>query len=204
MKKLLSLFLTGAALLSLSGCTETPPAADSAMPDAVTQPEMLTEPPELTVVCGEASVKALKGGYSWEIVNNDGTCTATIADSAHPLQYEDITPVLTLVPGTMSHADPLTAYLQFETAPDEVSVRCWSEDCWGKDDSGSEAVEVKTIEIDFADGSHATGFKIVLKDGGYIYEVTAEWDCPGQYSGKGTYIFCTAKPDMEIHYIKES
>jgi hypothetical protein len=89
----------------------------------------------------------------------------------------------------------LWASLQFGTAPftitpDKVTVRCWSEECWGNTNAESEELPV-TIE-------NGNVF-VHLKDGNYIYEVIAEWES-GKRSVSGTvcYSFCTAKPSLEI------
>ncbi|MCM1542983.1 MAG: DUF4362 domain-containing protein, partial [Blautia sp.] len=118
---------------------------------------MLSEsPPQLTVMCGEAALDALRGAYSWRKENGDGTVTAIEADSAHPLDCKD----LFLKFETAEE----TAVLQFAEDPDTIrSVQRWSEEHWGDPGADSESVAVN-------------GYEIGLKPGGYIYEVIAEWD----------------------------
>lgn len=164
---------------------------------------VLAKPPVLTVVCGEASIEALKGGYSWETVNEDDTATTVIADSAHPLDCKEMMPSIRLMPGYLSHVNPFAAYLQWSVHPDNVSVRCWSEECWGQYDAESEDLPVKTLEIDFVGGGYGTNFIIDLKDGTYIYEVTAQWDRTEHYNGTAYYSFYTVKPDMELQVTEE-
>ena len=55
-----------------------------------------------------------------------------------------------------------TVELYFDVAPQEVSVRCWSDAYWGKVDAEEENASL-------------SGNKLELKDGGYIYEVDAKW-----------------------------
>ena len=184
MKKRLTLFLA-AFLLLLSGCAEP-----------------LTEPPKLTVTHSETAIEALRGGFSWTVFHGDGTAVSTEADSAHPLQCRDITPVLSLKPSPLSHVDPFAAYLEFETAPDTVRARCWSTESWGMDDAESEDVSAEVM--DSAEGSGGTAWVLHLTDEDAIYEVTAEWDAPEQYRGRGTYIFCTKAVTLELHPIEES
>ena len=200
MKRSFPAFLA-AFLLLLSGCAELPPAAAPAPPQTAAQ-ETLTEPSKLTVIHNETAIEALKGGFSWTVFRKDGTAVSTEADSAHPLQCQDITPVLPLKPSPLSHVDPFAVYLEFETAPHTVRARCWSTECWGRDDAGSTEAAVEAM--DSADGTDNTVWVLRLTGEDTICEVTAEWDVPGQYRGKGTYIFCTEAITLELHPIEES
>lgn len=161
----------------------------------------LKEPPALTVVWGETGVNALRGGYSWTIEHADGTAEAVIADSMSALQSREYMEVLTLNAAETSPA----ALLRFETAPDAVRVRCWGVDAWGGHDGEPEGEDaaVNTVEADFAEGRFTTEYWVELKDGSYIYEVTAEWDRPGKYSGTAYYGFCAVKPDTELRPTEE-
>ncbi len=132
---------------------------------AAPEDEPLKAPPVLTVTCGESSIEALKGGFSWRKGNE-----AVIADSAHPLQCRELMPSLS---GSGS------ALLEFAVAPDEVSVRRWSADCWGKPESESEEVPVTELSLELAEGE-------------YIYEVTAEWSRFDDFGGTASYSFYTA------------
>ena len=184
MKKRLTLFLAGFLLL-LSGCAEP-----------------LTEPPKLTVTHSETAIEALRGGFSWTVFHGDGTAVSTEADSAHPLQCRDSAPILPLKPSPLSHVDPSAVYLEFETAPDAVYARCWSAESWGMDDAESEDVSAEVT--DSAGSPAGTAWVLHLTDEDAIYEVTAEWDAPEQYRGRGTYIFCTKAVTLELHPIEES
>ena len=144
---------------------------------------VLKEPPALTVACGgNNNIEALKGTYSWRYPNGDGTETGINADCMHPLEAQKYMP-------SCSNPDSSKAELIWTTAPDEVSVRCWSGECWGKPDSRSEDIPVDIFETETQDGSNSRGFMIELKGGNYIYEVIAEWDSSGKYGGKACYSF---------------
>ncbi len=146
----------------------------------------LKEPPTLKVICNEESIDALRGGYSWIIKNADGTETATIADSVHPLETKEIIPHISIVPTIYSHIDPLLVRFGWSQAPYSVSVRAWSETCFGKPESAYEEIEVSVIQLDYV-GSKPN-YSIRLKDGNYVYEVIAKWDSEG-YSGSVNYSF---------------
>ena len=136
--------------------------------NAGTTGSVLEEPPALNIVSGETSVSALRGAYWWQKTNDDGTETATIADSAHPLDCEDLLPPFETT-GT-------TATLEFAVEPSAVSsVRCWSDEHWGDTSADNEDVVV-------------SGNTFTLKPGGYIYEITAEWDTENGSGGSASYL----------------
>lgn len=155
MRQLCSLLL---AAVLLTGCA---PAAG----------EPLTEPPALTVSAGGASVEALRGTYTWNYDNGDGSWTGVTADSLHPLDEQALawTPVL--------ETDAAEAVLAFGADPAAVDVRCWSDDCRGDTDAESRAVSV--------DG------RTIPLEAGCIYEVHAEWT-EARYGGDAYYAFATA------------
>ena len=129
---------------------------------------VLEEPPWLGVVSDEMWHNALRGGYSWTIYHEDGTAEATIADSAHPLDCQEL---LTCLETT----EP-TAQLEFQVPPTEIeSVHCWSDDEFGNPAAESEAVEWSSQTIS-------------LLPGGHVYEVTARWEGEG-YEGSVSYSF---------------
>lgn len=164
---------------------------------------VLKAPPALYVVCGEASVEALRGTTSWMYDNGNGTSSGFEADSMHPLQAKDYMTPLRLLPSYVSHIDPFTANLRFNVIPDVVQVRCWSEDCWGQYGAESEKVPVTILETETnsAMPGYGTDFLIGLKEGNYIYEVTARWDRSEKYGGTAYYSFYTEMPDLELHPI---
>lgn len=166
MKRIMALFLALICALGLSGCGG----------DAV-----LKSPPTLTVMCGEESIEALLGTYSWSWFSRNGkTGEGTEACGFSPLERKEHIPCMTLTSGD---ADTLTAYLQFGTAPDEISVRCWGEECWGQTDAEGEDIEVE----------YGADFIINLKNGNYIYEITAKWSSAEGYGGTAYYSFYTVK-----------
>lgn len=130
---------------------------------------ILEEPPALAVVSDNTSFSALRGSYSWQKAQADGTTTSSQADSAHPLDCKD----LLLRFETAEQA----AVLNFTEEPDRLlSARCWSDEYWGVPNADSENVDMD-------------GNKVMLKPGGYIYEVTAEWDADNGYGGSAQYSF---------------
>ncbi len=129
---------------------------------------ILEEPPDLSVVSDETSFGALLGAYSWQKKDIDGNSISTNADSAHPLDCKDLLSPPFETPET-------TATLRFTEEPDTIlSVQCWSDEHWGEPAASSEDVTI--------DGNVLT-----LKPGGYIYEVTAEWNAESGYGGTASY-----------------
>lgn len=165
--------------------------------------DKVTEPPELIVVCGEEKNKTLKGGYSWEYMNEDGTSMAVIADSAHPLDCRDIMPEVRIAYATTSALHPRIAYLQFGIVPDEVVVRYWEESDWGDTLAGSETLEVRVTEADYADGSYSTNYSVELLEGNYIYEVIAEWNSAETYKGEARYSLYGVMGEYELVPVEE-
>lgn len=159
----------------------------------------LNEPPALTVIYGKENVKALRGTTSWTYVNEDGTSTSVASDSLHPLQAKEYMPSLNLFPSTLSSSEPLKATLKWDFVPDKVTARCWSEDCWeqvGDYNETSEEIPLKRLIID-SDTETDPIISIEMKDGNYIYEITAEWNSYEKCSGKAYYSFYTVCPDYE-------
>lgn len=157
---------------------------------------ILKSPPVLTVVCGEETVEALRGTTSWLYQNEDGTGSGIEADSMHPLQAKEYMTQLDLIPTPISSIDPLKAYLQWNTIPDKVLVRCWNEEYWGQSTAESEEIPVSILMID-SNFETAPIISVELKDGNYIYEVVAEWNSSEMYGGTAYYSFYTVKPDMK-------
>lgn len=188
-------FLALAFLLSLAGCSRSSTADGSEPTDPIWD-----SPPALTVTCGESQTQALKGTCSWTWLNADGTSTSIASDSLHPLQAREyMTPLY--LPAPLSDADPLTADLRFEAAPDQVSIRRWSGNDWDRIDAQSEVVEVS---VDDEKSSEDRSFKISLEDGQYVYEVTAEWNHEEQYGGTASYSFYTLSTESPLPESGES
>ena len=178
MKKLLSLLLPLALLLSLTACGEK--SADEAARQT---------PPTLTVTSANACSVTLKSGsYDWTYPQGLQSMTV-IACGAHPLDEtsRDITPVLEM-PFTVSAAYFYTVTLDFsDNSPDSVSLRCWPSDAWGSTGMSSETVTAQRQD----NGT----FRAELPQSDGIFAVDALWD-----GSSATYTFCTqAEGSKELH-----
>jgi len=146
----------------------------------------LTEPPELTVICEDANIKALLGTYSWtyEISNSLGESKSQgiCADGAHPLDSKKyMKSPLTFTTTEDSPEDLPSVTLQFGLAPDSITVNCWPTYYFGDSSATSENIPV-------------TGSSFKLKDRDYVYEVIATWDSnKHSFGGTAYYSFYTAK-----------
>lgn len=133
-----------------------------------------SEPPALTVRCGENSVKALRGTYSWSYVQN-GQGVGVEADSVHPLEAKD-----NMSPLAVAREDSsVVAQLEFEVAPDSVSVCAWDTSLWNRTDVEAQAVDVAVDE------------ELVLLPYDAVYSVTATWDKEKDCGGTAHYSFYT-------------
>ena len=173
MKKLLSLLLPLALLLSLTACGEK--RADEAARQT---------PPTLTVTSANACSVTLKSSsYDWTYTQGLQSMTA-IACGAHPLDENcrDITPVLEM-PFAVSAAYFYTVTLDFgDNSPDSVSLRCWPSDAWGSTGMPSETVTAQRQD----NGT----FRAELPQSGGIFAV----------GSSATYTFCTqAEGSEELH-----
>lgn len=178
MKKLLSLLLPLALLLSLTACGEK--SADEAARQT---------PPTLTVTSANACSVILKSSsYDWTYPQGLQSMTV-IACGAHPLDEtsRDITPVLEM-PFTVSAAYFYTVTLDFgDNSPDSVSLRCWPSDTWGSTGMPSETVTAQRQD----NGT----FRAELPQSDGIFAVDALWD-----GSSATYTFCTqAEGSEELH-----
>lgn len=154
------------------------------------------EPPALTVIYGDETLTALKGTSSWRYSNGDGTQTGIEFDSMYPLQAKEHMTPLNLLPSVRSSTEPLRAYLEWSVMPDDISVRCWSTAHWGKTESQSEEIPVSIVMLD-SDPPAASLASVKLKDGDYIYEISAKWNRFENWGGTAHYSFYTVKPAME-------
>ncbi len=212
MKKFICLILSIVFIICLGGCNRSQPAVENNIQLPSTESgepldeTVLETPPELTVLYNETSVNALKGTSSWTYKEEDGNFVSINADSMHPLNAKEYMPSLKLLPSQFSHIDPNAAYLYFEVIPDEVTVRCWSEESWGNPNAKSEEVDVYILMFDSSvdvpnfdsDTEIPPSIHIELKDGNYIYEVMAKWDSRELYGGTALYSFSTFKPNLVI------
>ena len=175
MKKLLSLLLPLALLLSLTACGEK--SADEAARQT---------PPTLTVTSANACSVTLKSSsYDWTYTQGLQSMTV-IACGAHPLDEtsRDITPVLEM-PFTVSAAYFYTVTLDFgDNSPDSVSLRCWPSDAWGSTGMPSETVTAQRQD----NGTFCA--ELPQSDG--IFAVDALWD-----GSSATYTFCTQAEGSE-------
>ena len=181
MKKLLSLLLPLALLLSLTACGEK--SADEAARQT---------PPTLTVTSANACSVTLKSSsYDWTYPQGLQSMTV-IACGAHPLDEtsRDITPVLEM-PFTVSAAYFYTVTLDFgDNSPESVSLRCWPSDAWGSTGMPSETVTAQQQD----NGA----FRAELPQSDGIFAVDALWD-----GSSATYTFCTQAADA-AGYVSET
>ena len=127
---------------------------------------ILEEPPGLAVVSDSTSFSAILGSYSWQKRNIDGTSSAVSSDCAQPPTSAELLPFET---------PDGTAELRFTEAPDRIlSVQRWRAADWDSASAKHEAVPVN--------GNH-----FALEPGGYIYEITAEWDAGNGWGGTADY-----------------
>lgn len=165
---------------------------------AETKEEVLQEPPDLTISSGGEKVAALKGTYSWNYQNPDGTYTGMEADSVHPLENKEYMPQLLIASGEDSDVNPLYAVLQFEAAPDEVIIRYWTEDCWNDVYAESQVIEVRPAKVTLENGRKSIlQFNVELQEKSGIYEVAAKWDSSEDYSGTASFSFYTTVQGSE-------
>lgn len=142
MKRLVGILII---LIVLSiGCTQKKQATFNNKP-------VLKEPPQLTVSFNKRKINALRGTYSWNADNGDGTSTGFEKDSESPpkmvkSQNESLT-----VPAESS------VTLKFNDNPIDYQVIIWQDD-------------KQTVEF-LKDG------KIIMpkQKGLVVYEVYAEW-----------------------------
>lgn len=143
---------------------------------------LLKEPPELTVICDNSSIKALRGTYSWTYELTGGKSQSICADGAHPLDSKKYmkSPLPFTTPSD-SPEDLPSITLQFGLAPDSITVNCWPTYYFGDSSATGEKISV-------------TGSTFKLKDGDYVYEVVATWDDSKHgFGGTAYYSFYTVK-----------
>ena len=124
MKKTLWLIFLSLCILLFSACgsdhgTASDTSDGTGSFHSVTQDVFPDAPPTLTVVCGEESVTAWRGTYSWETNNalgigTPGSGLAVCADSMHPIDIMKELPIVT--------AGEDCAFV-FDAPPDSMTVR---------------------------------------------------------------------------------
>ena len=136
---------------------------------AVSAQPIFQSPPRMTVTDGGASCQVYAAGYSWACPQDNGTVSHTIADAMPPLYCRD-----TMKKINVTETKGKLAFLQ---DPDEVTIQCWPETAWERDDVPAESVTVSGMEFEW-------------KTGGWIYEVTATWQAAeDSASGEAHYYF---------------
>ena len=163
MKKLFSLLVClGLCLGMLCGCKEQGgDSFQSAAPESsTTREDPPQEPGGLQVRCGETVVDAQRGTFSW-FVEQDGMeeGVGVCADSPHPLQMEGQLPQL--------NGEGEVSLSWDGTAPDTE---------WGNTDAESQQIPLE-------------GDGFALREGGWIYEISAEWDSSEAWGGQAVYFF---------------
>ena len=139
--------------------------------DEPMEPEMMEEPGELTILCGNSTAQALSGSWSWWYDNGDGTQSGSEACGIHPLDGKDHLQMLT--------AEQAQAVLQFGSRnPDKVTIHSWSTEHWGNYEAESEPISV-------------TDFTFPVEPG-RVYEITAAWTSLTDCGGTAYYAFYTA------------
>ncbi len=147
-----------------------------------------SQPPQLSVRCGDQDVPAVRTVCAWKRRKNlgDGGRSLVVTDGLHPLQMLDeesvsLTP-LPVPPGGEIELD-------FQLPPDELTVRCWSEETARallEDPDLLAAYEAQGTELTVTEGRVAPP-----GPGSYIYEVRAEWSDDIGYGGTVSYGFYT-------------
>ena len=148
---------------------DAPPVSVSDAPSADPGDGVTTDmsaPPKLNVVCGDDSLTGGSGNYNWKVDLGNGLTSGTNACGLHPLDFREA-PSLTTAEGR--------AKLSFAGSPDRVRVVCWPDSEWGNTAAASQ-------ECSVARNSLTLDYEMALKQGGWIYEMTAEWDGYGTAS----------------------
>ena len=139
-------------------------------------------PPALTLTYAEETHTALQGTSSWTYQTGEESFSVC-ADSVHPLQAKDRMPFF-----LTSETD--TVSLLWEIPPDAVFARCYESDAWGTYDAKSTNIPVMSLQI-CSDKEEEPQFHLALKEGNYIYEITAEWNASELWGGRSNYSFYT-------------
>lgn len=167
MKKLICLALIVGLLFSLAGCASSGNAPGGVGSSTSGQEPILKEPPTLEFSDDESTANAMGGGYSWSYDNGDGTWTSMIADGLHPLDCGGYMVLFTACSDTLK--------LTFAREPESFTVCCWPDSALGDWENATE----QPVTTD--------GGTIPLNQGGYVYQVTAQFDAP---NFRGTAYYC--------------
>lgn len=161
--KQIAVYLLIAALITLPGCRRTESGAmETTMPAVgAAQNILLTEPPAMTVRCGDGEATVGSGNYTWEA---DGACA--IACGIHPTSLWEGEPTLITSAGEVE--------MVWAVMPDSITARCWSN-----------ARSTETWDEEFP--AEVAGNILILDPECQIYEITAVWDSAEDYGGRASY-----------------
>ena len=107
-------------------------------------------------------------------------------DSVHPLQLRDVLPVVRRAPDPVSISPACDVFLTFSQSPDAVQVYCWDDAFWETGRATAETVDLMDpASVRYGDG----GYFFRLREGGYVYEVTAQWKNLDGYPAAVCYAF---------------
>ena len=139
-------------------------------------PVVLRKPPAAKMLYENGSIPLSAAGYHWMYPNGDEKMEAAKADYAHPLDCKGLLEPISVKGHYVK--------LDFEDAPDSITVRCWPDTKWNQNNAVAETVICQGNTFD-------------LIKGGYIYEITAKWnESEGEHHGTVNYyiyIFSSAE-----------
>ncbi len=175
----------------------------------------LEEIPSLTVLFQQDQARSMRGTSSWHYPKGE-QLIGIEADSLHPLQCEWL-PTLPSFSDTSANAsadhsadssESLTAYLLFETAPDEVIAECWSYQLWSQAGSQWDSLpdfwnrieeEKQSVQVTSCQNPAGAQFRLQLKEEPSVYQIIAKWNDPTK-GGTVYYSFCTSLSDGETAF----
>ncbi len=139
--------------------------------------------PTLTVIYNENhTIQVPHGTATWS-----GKRTGIAIDNLHPLQSEEFIPRLTVLPSGLSHVQSKAAWLQFDSAPDTMEIRCWPSMYFGDMDKTE---EYKTVDVTPCVSSEGK-YQFQFAGQNYVYEIIATWDTADGDGGTVHYSFYT-------------
>ena len=155
----------------------------------------LSQPPPLSVRCGDRDAPAARTACTWKRRKNlgDGGKSLVFSDGIHPLQMLDEEGRVSLTPLPVTPGSEIE--LDFELTPDELTVRCWHEETARAvftDPDLFSAYEEQGAELTVTEGRIAPP-----GPGNYIYEVRAKWSDDIGYGGTADYGFYTTGSQAE-------
>ena len=148
-----------------------------------------SQPPQLSVRCGDREIPAVRAVCAWKRRKNlgDGGRSLVVSDGLHPLQMLDEEGRVNLTPLPVPPGSEIE--LDFERTPDELTVRCWTGDTARaifEDPDLFSSCEAQGTELSVTEGRVAPP-----GSGDYIYEVSAKWSDDIGYGGTASFGFYT-------------